>query len=197
MKGDAVREKVGNGQEIGYIRVSSAGQNDERQLNGLNLDAVFREKISGSSINRPRLKECMKYLRNGDTLHIHSMDRLARNLMDLQKIVDSLVKKNVKVHFHKENMIFKGDNSPIDNLLLQVMGAVSEFERNLIRERQLEGIQNAKKKGKHLGRKKTLTKNQIKELKEMAGKGVHKTTIAENFGISRQSVYSYLKEINT
>jgi DNA invertase Pin-like site-specific DNA recombinase len=193
MKGGAVREKVGNGQEIGYIRVSSAGQNDERQLNGLNLDAIFREKISGSSINRPKLKECLKYLRNGDTLHIHSMDRLARNLKDLQTIVDSLIKKNVKVHFHKENLIFKGDNSPIDNLLLQVMGAVSEFERNLIRERQLEGIENARRKGKHLGRKKTLTKTQIKELKEMTKNGIHKTKIAEKFGISRQSVYSYLK----
>ncbi|MFW5983418.1 MAG: recombinase family protein [bacterium] len=184
--------KEANGQHIGYIRVSSAGQNDERQMHNIDLDEIFKEKISGSSVNRPKLQECMKYVRKGDTLHVHSMDRLARNLKDLQEIVDSLLKKGVKVQFHKENLIFKGDDSAIDNLLLQVMGAVSEFERNLIKERQIEGIQNAKKKGKHLGRKKALSNKQVKELQELNNEGVSKEELAKKYGISRQTVYAYL-----
>lgn len=184
------------GQNIGYIRVSSSGQNDERQLQDVELDQIFKEKVSGSSVKRPKLQECLKYVRSGDTLHVHSMDRLARNLKDLQEIVDFLVKKGVKVHFHKEGLTFKGDNSAIDNLLLQVMGAVSEFERNLLKERQMEGIQNAKKKGKHLGRKKALTEDQVKELRKLSSEGISKEELARRFGISRQTVYAYLSDKN-
>lgn len=185
-----------NGQNIGYIRVSSSGQNDERQLQGVKLDETFKEKISGSSIKRPKLQECMKYVRKGDTLHVHSMDRLARNLKDLQEIVDSLIKKGVKIKFHKENLTFKGDDSAIDNLLLQVMGAVSEFERNLLKERQMEGIQNAKRMGKHLGRKKALNENQIRELHKLCNQGVSKEELAKKYEISRQTVYAYLNKKN-
>jgi len=183
-----------NGQNIGYVRVSSVGQNDERQLQDINLDRVFKEKVSGKNTDRPQLKECIEYVRNGDTLHVHSMDRLARNLIDLQKIIDELIKKGVIVHFHKENLIFKGDNNSFDKLLLQVIGAVSEFERNLIKERQKEGIENAKIKGVKLGRKNTLNNDQIKELKEMVSNGINKVDIGKHFGISRQSVYTYIKQ---
>ena len=182
-----------NGQNIGYIRVSSNGQNDERQLQDTKLDKIFKEKVSASTIKRKQLQECLSYLRDGDTLHIHSMDRLARNLMDLQNIVNSLIEKGVKIHFHKENLIFSGDDSSISKLLLQVIGAVGEFERNLIKERQMEGIRIAKRKGKHLGRHKSLSNEEIQNIKKLVADGVNKTEISKKYGISRQTVYSYLK----
>ena len=181
------------GQQIGYVRVSSAGQNEKRQLVDVNLNKIFTEKVSGKNTNRPKLQECIEYLREGDTLNVHSMDRLARNLKDLQEIVDTLIKKGVKIHFHKENLTFKGDNSSIDNLLMQVMGAVSEFERNLIKERQIEGIKEAKKQGKHLGRSQKLTENEIITLKNEAKTGVKKAELARKYNISRTLVYNYLK----
>ena len=182
-----------NGQNIGYIRVSSVNQNDERQLADIKLDKVFKEKVSASTIKRTELQDCLSYLRDGDTLHIHSMDRLARNLIDLQKIVNDLVSKGVKIHFHKENLIFSGDDSSISKLLLQVIVAVSEFERNLIKERQMEGIQNAKKKGKHLGRHKTLSKEKIDNIKNLVESGVKVTEVSKQYNVSRQTIYSYLK----
>lgn len=181
-----------NGQQVGYIRVSSAGQNTERQLSCIDLDIKFEDKITGKNIDRPKLKECLDYVRSGDTLHIHSMDRLARNLKDLKAIVDSLVDRGVIIRFFKENLTFRGDNSPMDNLLLHVMGAVGEFERSLIKERQLEGIQSAKLKGKHLGRHRQLTDDQVKQIQKLKKNNINVSEIARQFNISRQTVYNYL-----
>jgi len=185
---------MGKGQAVGYIRVSSAGQNDERQLAGVELDEVFREKISAVTTDRPKLTECITYLRKNDSLHVHSMDRLARNLVDLQKILQCLVDKGVEVRFHKENLVFKGDSSPFDKLLLQVIGAFSEFERSILKERQREGIENARRNGKHLGRLPTLADPQIAELRELAMQGEKKTALAARFNISRTTVYAYLRQ---
>lgn len=180
--------------DIGYIRVSSVGQNDARQLEGVSLNKIFREKISGKSINRPELERCLEYIREGDTLHVHSMDRLARNLKDLQTIVDDLISQGVEIHFHKENLIFSSKANAISKLLLQVMGAFAEFERSLIRERQLEGIAAAKKRGKHLGRESALNVDQKKELIAMVESRMPKTEVAKRFEISRQTLYNILKD---
>lgn len=123
------------GKTVGYIRVSSFDQNPDRQLEGIKLDKKFIDKASGKNINRPALEELINYVREDDIVVVHSMDRLARNLDDLRKIVKKLTNQNIQVKFLKENLIFAGDDSPMANLLLSVMGAFAEFERSLIKER--------------------------------------------------------------
>lgn len=178
---------------VGYIRVSTVDQNKDKQLDGIPLDNKFEEKISGRSTKRPKLQECMNFLRSGDTLHVHSMDRLARNLKDLQEIVENLTAKRVTIRFHKENLEFTNDSNPMSKLMLQIMRAVAEFERSLIKERQAEGIQKAKQQGKHLGRKAKLSSEQIQELYEQIRNGIPKVDVAAHFGISRQTLYRVLK----
>lgn len=182
---------------IGYIRVSSISQNDSRQLEGVSLDKVFKEKVSGKSANRKELERCLDYIREGDTLHIHSMDRLARNLKDLQNIVDDLTDKGIAIKFHKENLVFNNRANTMSRLLLQVMGAFAEFERSLIKERQMEGIAAAKKKGKHLGRTPSLNADQISEVLFMAKSGRPKTQIAKHFNISRSTIYNLINRSET
>src|ERR1700733_609774 len=121
---------------VGYIRVSSVDQNTDRQLEGQELDRTFTDKASGKDTNRPQLKAALDYLRDGDELVVHSMDRLARNLDDLRRMVLDLTKKGVHVRFVKENLVFTGEDSPMSHLLLSLLGAVAEFERSMIRERQ-------------------------------------------------------------
>ena len=163
------------GKLIGYIRVSSIDQNTERQLDNINLDKIFTDKISGRSLNRPALEELLSYVRDGDTLVVHSMDRLARNLDDLRHLVRSLNSKQVKVKFVKEGLEFTGEDSPMSNLLLSVMGAFAEFERSLIKERQMEGIALAKKRGVYKGRKKALNHEQVEQIKEKIANGAKKS----------------------
>jgi len=139
--------KLMQGQRIGYVRVSSEEQSVERQLNGLHLDKIFIDKVSGKDTNRPELKLLLSFAREGDTIIIHSMDRLARNLDNLRSLVKELTAKGARVQFIKEGLTFSGDDSPIAQLLLSVMGAFAEFERSLIKERQREGIDLAKKRG--------------------------------------------------
>lgn len=182
------------GQRIGYIRVSSADQNPERQLEGVSLDRTFLDKASAKDTNRPELTSLLTFIRAGDTLIVHSMDRLARNLSDLRKLVTDLTAKGVKIQFVKEGLEFSGDDSPIAMLMLSVMGAFSEFERALIKERQKEGIELAKQRGVYRGRKKSLTENQISDLKKRVSSGEQKTDIAKGLGISRETLYQYLKQ---
>lgn len=182
-----------NGHNVGYVRVSSFSQNTDRQLDGIVLDKVFTEKVSAKDAKRPVLQECMEYLRNGDCLHIHSIDRLARNLMDLQTIVTSLNEKGVVIKFHKENLLFSGSNeNPMSKLMLQMMGAFAEFERALIKERQREGIEKAKKMGKQIGRKHVLDDEQVGAIKKRISQGESKSSLAKEYGISRQTLYSAL-----
>jgi DNA invertase Pin-like site-specific DNA recombinase len=182
------------GHKVGYIRVSSVGQKTERQLEGLNLDKEYVEKISAKNRNRPVLGECLDYLRHGDELHVHSIDRLARNLVDLQNIVTSLNEKGVSVHFHKEGLRFTGSDGPMSKLMLQMMGAFAEFERSLIRERQAEGIAIAKKKGVKFGKEKKLSLAQVEEVRKLANDRYSKTALSEMFKVSRQTIYNVLKQ---
>lgn len=179
-------------QRIGYVRVSSEDQNPDRQLDGQQLDRLFTDKVSGRSINRPALSECLKYIRSGDILVVHSMDRLARNLDDLRSIVKSLTDQQIRVEFIKESLTFTGEDSPMSTLLLSVMGAFAEFERSLIRERQREGIEIAKKNGKYKGRKRSLSEEQIEKIKELDAAGVPKAKIAREYKVSRQTIYGLL-----
>jgi DNA invertase Pin-like site-specific DNA recombinase len=181
-----------SGQRIGYIRVSTITQNTDRQLEGVELDEVFEDKVSGKDTNRPQLEALLKHVRKGDTVHVHSMDRLARNLDDLRRIVRELTGKGVMVYFTKEQLTFSSEKNSMAELLLSVMGAFAEFERSLILERQREGIAIAKLKGVFKGRKRTITDEQIAEIKERAARGDKKAHIAKDLGISRETLYQYL-----
>ena len=179
--------------KIGYIRVSSFEQNPERQLEGMALDKVFLDKASGKDIQRPQLAALLDYVREGDCVFVHSMDRLARNLDDLRGIVAQLNNKHVQLRFLKEQLTFNGEDAPMSTLLLSIMGAFAEFERDLIRERQREGIALAKKRGAYKGRKKVLSANQVLALQQRVAAGENKSQLARDVGISRETLYQYLK----
>lgn len=190
-------ENQTKGQKVGYIRVSTFEQNTDRQSEQLKdhkLNETFIDYASGKDTNRPQLQAALKHLRKGDTLIVHSMDRLARNLDDLRRTVKELTSRAVTVHFIKESLIFNGEDSPISNLLLSIMGAFAEFERSLIKERQLEGIILAKQKGLYKGRKPALNTEQIAALKirDSANNNKNRVALAKEFGISRQTLYHYL-----
>ena len=181
------------GQRLGYIRVSSYDQNSDRQLSGEKLDRIFSDKASGKDVDRSQLKELLRFARDGDKILVHSMDRLARNLDDLRNLVKNFTSRGVSIQFIKEGLTFTGEDSPMSNLLLSVMGAFAEFERALIKERQREGIELAKKRGAYKGRKKSLSIDKIELLKQRAANGEAKTHLAKEFGISRETLYQYLK----
>jgi DNA invertase Pin-like site-specific DNA recombinase len=184
---------MAQGQQIGYTRVSSANQNSARQLEGLTLDRTFADRASGKDTHRPELEAALGFVREGDTLVVHSMDRLARNVNDLRRIVLALTKRGVKVQFIKESLTFTGEDSPMANLLLSMLGAVAQFERELIRERQREGISIAKAKGDvYRGRVPSLTAEKSAALRLRVAAGEPKAPLAREFGISRASLYNYL-----
>lgn len=185
------------GQLVGYIRVSTADQNVGRQANefdGYLLDETFIDYASGKDTNRPELQAALKHLRKGDTLLVHSMDRLARNLIDLKTLVNSLNNRGVDVKFIKESLTFSGQDNAMSHLLLSMMGAFAEFERSLLLERQKDGIVIAKSKGVYKGRKAVLTNDQIILLKKLDKQNNFKdrSNLAKNFSISRQTLYNYL-----
>ena len=136
-----------SGQRVGYVRVSSLDQNPERQLDQVSLDRIFTDKASGKDTSRLELVELLAFVREGDGVVAHSMDRLARNLDDLRKLVQQVTQRGVCVEFQKESLTFTGEDSPMSQLLLSVMGAFAEFERALIREHRKEGVTLAKSRG--------------------------------------------------
>lgn len=182
------------GQRIGYVRVSSFDQNPERQLEHNEVGKVFTDKASGKDTQRPELDALLAFVREGDTVVVHSMDRLARNLDDLRRLVQKLTKRGVHIEFVKENLTFTGEDSPMANLMLSVMGAFAEFERALIRERQREGIALAKQRGAYQGRKKALSLEQVAGLRQRVAAGEQKAKLAREFCISRETLYQYLKK---
>lgn len=183
-----------SGQHVGYKRVSTEDQNTDRQLDGIVLDEVFVDKVSGKDLNRPGLADAFKHCRKGDTLHVHSMDRLSRSLQDLLNAVNQLNAKGVVVRFEKEKLEFTGDDTSASKLMLQIMGAVAEFERSMIRERQREGIAKAKADGKYKGRKPSLDDAKFEELKTRLPLERNRTKLAKELGISRATLYDYIKK---
>lgn len=184
-------------QRIGYIRVSSIDQNEQRQLDCIELDRVFTDKASGRDIERPQLQAAVSYAREGDTFICHSIDRLARNVGDMLRLVSELNERGVTVQFVKENMVFQAESDdPRTTLMLTLLSAFAQFERALIRERQREGIAIAKAKGVYKGRKPTLNPERRAELCEKAAAGVPRAKLARDYGISRETVYQYIRSID-
>ena len=182
-----------HGQRIGYIRVSSFDQNPQRQLEQVRVDRLFTDKASGKDTQRPELESLLAFVREGDTVVVHSMDRLARNLDDLRRIVQQLTRRGVRIKFVQENLTFTGEDSPLAHLMLSVMGAFAEFERALLRERQREGVARAKQRGAYRGRRKSLSPQQAAQLRQRVRAGERKAPLAREFGISREILYQYLR----
>ena len=183
--------------KVGYIRVSTLDQRTDRQLEGIELDRVFEDRVSGKNMkDRPQLAELIKYVREGDEVFVHSMDRLARNLEDLLQIVRMLTNKGVKISFLKENLSFDPDQAaaPMSKLILSVMGAVAEFERSLILERQREGIALAKERGAYKGRVQKVTPALLTQARELLAAGYSASATAKELGVSRASLYRWFKE---
>lgn len=184
------------GQRVGYMRVSITDQNLDRQRLAIGgCDKVFEDRVSGGSREgREGLADAMSYVREGGLLVVASMDRLARSLRDLERIVRTLVKKGVVVQFVKEDLFFRKESEdPYAMFQLHLIGAVAELERSLIRERQREGIAAARAKGRKLGRKRLLTSEQIQHARIQARTGVPKAKIARELGVSRATLYRYLE----
>jgi DNA invertase Pin-like site-specific DNA recombinase len=181
---------------IGYRRVSTLDQNTARQLEGVPLDKTFTDHASGKDTARPQLQAALEWAREGDRLVIHSMDRLARNLGDLRRIVESLTSRGVAVEFVKESMTFTGDSTPMAQFMLNIMGSFAELERAMILERQREGVAIAKKAGKYRGRAPAIRAGNGKAaaMEEMAAAGLGVAEMARRTGVSRQTVYSWLEK---
>lgn len=176
--------------KVGYRRVSTIEQNlDRQELSG--CDRIFEEKVSGATKERTALNEMISFVRDGDEVEVYSIDRLARNLGDLQQIIAELNAKGVSIKFVSEGLKFSGnDEDPFAKLQLHMLGAFAEFERSLIKKRQLEGIAKAKERGVYTGRKKQIDDSRIRNMKL---EGASVAQIASEMGISRQSVYRGLK----
>jgi len=184
------------GKRIGYIRVSTVDQNPDRQLENVLLDKKFIDVSSGKNKSRPQLSLLLDYVREDDEIYVHSIDRLARNSKDLFELMEYFLIRRVTVHFVKNNLVFNGNDSPMSKFQLSIMSAYAEFEREILLERQREGIQIAKKAGKYKGGKVKMTEEKINQLKELMQTRKSKTNIAKELGISRFTLYRYIGNLN-
>ena len=180
-------------QRIGYVRVSTPDQNPDNQLRNIELDKKFIDIATGKHQNRSGLIEMLNYVREGDEVFTEAIDRIARSVIDLNRIVQKLVEKNVIIHFLRENMKFGKEASAEMILRMNIMGSFAEFERNILRERQREGIANAKRLGLYKGRRKAFSPDEIKAIRDQAEMGVPKVVIAKRFRCCRETIYNYLK----
>ena len=190
---------MGSTQKIGYVRVSSVDQHTDRQLAGMELDRVFTEHASGKNVGgRPALNEMLAFIREGDDVYIHSMDRLARNLRDLLSLVEQINAKGVTLHFVTENLSFSPNTeaNPMATLMLSLLGAVAQFERSLILERQREGIAKAKARGVYKGRK-PLSSELLEKASTMHSNGMSLVKVAKELGCGKSTLYNYLKQKNS
>lgn len=181
------------GKIIGYIRCSSVHQNNERQLDSIQLDKVFEEKVSAKTKNRPKLQEMLNYIREGDGVVVHDISRLARNLEDLHSLIREIIDKGCSVHFIKENLKFTGERDHLQELMLNMLGSFYQFERSIMLERQREGIALAKAKGKYKGRRKTIDDD---EIRKMLADGNSIRMTATMLGVSMSSVQRAKKAIS-
>ena len=184
--------------QVGYIRVSSLDQNPDRQIEDLKsrgIEKLFIDQVSGKNVDRPELQKMLAFVREGDSLYVHSLDRLARNLADLLNLVQDLTGRGVSVHFIGEKLDFDAgkDASPTSKLMLSMIGAFAEFERSMIRRRQSEGIALAKERGVYRGRQRSVTDEQIEMVRAQIAQGVPLSVAVRRVGISRATAYKYLK----
>ena len=181
--------------KIGYIRVSTVDQNTDRQLDGIALDKVFEEKVSARTADRPKLNEMLDYIRDGDEVIVHDISRLARNMEDLHRLVRQITDKGCTLRFVKENLTFTSDQTDaVSQLLLSMLGAVYQFERNIMLERQREGIAIAKAKGRYKGRPKSVDRSAILTLLD---DGVSMRKSADRLGVSLSTVQRVKMESRT
>ncbi len=181
---------------IAYIRVSSIGQNTSRQdqqIEGLCVDKIFTEKVSGKNVqDRPQFQMMLEYAREDDIIYCADLSRWGRSLIDIKTTVTALTSKGVTVKFLKENLTFSGNDDPMSNLLLGILSSLSEWERAVIKSRQMEGVRIAQQNNvykERCGRKPKLTDEQIKEVKQRVEDGEARATVAKEYGVSRQTVY--------
>jgi DNA invertase Pin-like site-specific DNA recombinase len=175
---------------VGYARVSSIGQSLDVQLDKLkDCDKVFQEKKSGTSDKRPMLQSCLEYVREGDTLVITRLDRLARSTLHLCQIADKLQQKQVNLKVVDQNI---DTSDATGRLLFNMLSAIAQFETELRAERQKDGIQRAKERGVKFGRTAKLTQGQITEMKQKRSQGVLIKTLMKDYDISKATVYLYL-----
>lgn len=180
---------------LGYARVSSVGQSLDVQLDKLkHCDKIYQEKKSGASGKRPRLEACLEYVREGDTLVVTRLDRLARSTLHLCQIADELKRKQVSLQVLDQNI---STCDATGRLLFNMLGAIAQFETEIRAERQMDGIQKAKERGVHFGRQKTLTEQQIAELQHRRKQGTLIKTLMKDYGISKATVHRYLNETNS
>ena len=185
---------VKTGQRLGYKRVSTIDQHTDRQLEGITLDRCFEDKATGRNTDRPGLQAAMEWARAGDTLVVWSMDRLGRSTRDMLRIIDDLTAKGVSIEFCKESLTFRGDDSPMNRLILTVLSAVYECELGHIRERQKEGVALARAKGVYKGRSPAIRANngKLAELQNLISQNTPVATMARQLNVSRQTIYSQL-----
>lgn len=181
------------GQRIGYVRVSTPDQNPDRQLEGIELDRKFIDIASGKTCKRIEFENMMIYIRSGDHLFVHNIDRVARNVVDLVNLVKDLNRKGIVVEFVKEKLLFSPDKNDImSSFSLHIIGAVAELELGIIKERQREGIAIAKGKGKYLHKRK-IDDALIKEIVEQKNNGTPVAQLAKLHNVTQVTIYNYLK----
>ena len=177
---------------VGYARVSSVGQTLAVQLDKLQqCDKIFQEKVSGLSAKRPQLETCLEYVRQGDTLVVTKLDRLARSTLHLCQIAAELERKQVALQVLDQNI---DTNSATGRLLFNMLDAIAQFETEIRAERQREGIQKARERGVQFGKRKKLNPEQVAELQERRRQGILIKTLMQDYGLSKTSVYRYLKK---
>ena len=178
---------------VGYARVSSVGQSLDVQLDKLkDCDKVFQEKKTGTSSTRPRLKACLEYVRDGDTLVVTRLDRLARSTLHLCQVADQLQEKGVNLKVIDQSI---DTSDATGRLLFNMLGAIAQFETEIRAERQMDGIRNAKARGVHLGRRKHLSEEEQVELQLKRQDGTPIKTLMAEYSLSKASVYRYLDGI--
>lgn len=180
--------------ELSYRRISTSHQNTARQLVGVDIDRDFVDIASGKNIERPQLKALLQMVRAGDVIHVHELSRLGRSVKDLLEIVEHIVNLGASVRFYKENLIFSSDTkNSFQSLMLNLLASIAEFERALLLERQMEGIQIAKQLGKFTGKKSRFTLEELNQIKEEFKSTKSKKKLAEKLGISRSYLYELIK----
>jgi DNA invertase Pin-like site-specific DNA recombinase len=176
---------------VGYARVSSIGQSLDIQLDKLtNCHKVFQEKHSGTSDKRPQLKACLDYVREGDTLVVTRLDRLARSTLHLCQIAEMLEIKSVGLHVLDQNII---TSDATGRLLFNMLGAIGQFENEIRAERQMDGIIKAKERGVAFGRKHKLTDQQLLTMREKRNEGILIKNLMAEYSLSKATVYRYLQ----
>jgi len=178
-----------------YIRVSTILQNTERQLNDVSCDRVYLDKLSGKDTNRPQFQLMMSNLRSGDIVNVHSLDRVGRNTKDILGIVETIKEIGATIKFHKENLTFDGSKNDLySDLMLTILSGFATFERNIILERQREGIEIAKQKGKYKGGKQKFKSSDKEEIKKLIEDGISISEISRIMNCSRPTIYKVINE---